>query len=77
MLPPESTGITRRQASLWLGLGGLVAGNAAQAQSHSEAALEARAPALPSQGSGLNVPDLALLDGAPLPASPAAKPACG
>ena len=57
------TGITRRQASLWLTLGGL--GSAVQAQTASEAALEARAPALPAIGSVLQVPDIALLDGTP------------
>ena len=65
------TGITRRQASLWLTLGGL--GNAVQAQTVSEAALEAKAPALPSLGSVLNVPDIALLDGTPFRA-PAGQP---
>ena len=57
------TGITRRQASLWLTLGGL--GNAVQAQTVSEAALEAKAPALPRLGNVLSVPDIALLDGTP------------
>lgn len=59
MLPPIP--ITRRQASLWLTLGGLHGG--AQAQTTSEAALEAKAPALPRLGSVLNVPDITLLDG--------------
>lgn len=57
----EPTPITRRQASLWLTLGGL--GSGVQAQTMSEAALEARAPALPAIGSVLQVPDIALLDG--------------
>lgn len=57
----EPTPITRRQASLWLTLGGL--GSGVQAQTASEAALEARAPALPAIGSVLQVPDIALLDG--------------
>ena len=59
-LPPP-TPITRRQVSLWLTLGGL--GGGVQAQTASEAALEARAPALPAIGSVLQVPDIALLDG--------------
>ena len=66
------TGITRRQASLWLGLGGLTAASAL-AQSDSEAALEARAPALPQVGSVLHVPDIALLDGTPFRA-PVGRP---
>ncbi len=70
--PTGPTGITRRQASVWLGLGGLSSGGA-QAQSDSEAALEARAPALPTVGSVLHVPDIALLDGAPFRA-PAGQP---
>ncbi len=70
--PTGPTGITRRQASVWLGLGGLSSGGA-QAQSDSEAALEARAPALPTVGSVLNVPDIALLDGTPFRA-PAGQP---
>ena len=61
MHTPDPTGITRRQASLWLTLGGL--GSGVQAQTASEAALEARAPALPAIGSVLQVPDIALLDG--------------
>ena len=61
MHTPDPTGITRRQASLWLTLGGL--GGGVQAQTPSEAALEARAPALPAIGSVLQVPDIALLDG--------------
>lgn len=69
LLPPSR--ITRRQASLWLTLSGLGAG--AQAQTTSEAALEAKAPALPRQGSVLNVPDIALLDGTPFRA-PAGQP---
>lgn len=59
LLPPSP--ITRRQASLWLTLGGL--GSGVQAQIPSEATLEARAPALPAIGSVLQVPDIALLDG--------------
>ncbi len=55
--------ITRRQAGLWLTLGGL--GSAVQAQTASEAALEAKAPPLPRLGSVLSVPDIALLDGTP------------
>lgn len=61
MHTPDATRITRRQASLWLTLGGL--GSGVQAQTASEAALEARAPALPAIGSVLQVPDIALLDG--------------
>ena len=61
MHTPDPAGITRRQASLWLTLGGL--GNGVQAQTASEAALEARAPALPAIGSVLQVPDITLLDG--------------
>ena len=61
MHTPDPTGITRRQASLWLTLGGL--GSGVQAQTASEAALEARAPALPAIGSMLQVPDITLLDG--------------
>ena len=61
MHTPDATRITRRQASLWLTLGGL--GSGVQAQTPSEAALEARAPALPAIGSVLQVPDIALLDG--------------
>ena len=61
MHTPDPTGITRRQASLWLTLGGL--GSGVQAQTASEAALEARAPALPAIGSVLQVPDITLLDG--------------
>ena len=50
-------------------MGGL--GFEAWAQSApSEAALEARAPALPALGSVLQVPEIALLDGTPFRAAP-------
>jgi len=62
----------RRQAAVWLALAGVGAETWAQsAQSTpSEAALEARAPALPALGSVLQVPEIALLDGTPFRAAP-------
>ena len=65
----------RRQAAVWLALGGVggVAGLGAEARAQStpsEAALEARAPALPALGSVLQVPEIALLDGTPFRAAP-------
>jgi peroxiredoxin len=69
MPPSTETRINRRQATWGLALGamgtlGTLGGwTPAQAQSVSEAELEARAPALPKLGSVLSVPDIARLDG--------------
>lgn len=59
--PTRPTHITRREAGLWLTLSGL--GSSVWAQTASEAALEAKAPALPPLGSVLNMPNITLLDG--------------
>ena len=60
--PPQ---ITRRQAAQWLTAGALAGTGLVQAQTPSEAELEARAPAMPALGTRLQVPDIALLDGSP------------
>ena len=60
----------RRQAALWLALGGWGVGSAWAQATPSEAALEARAPALPALGSVLQLPEIALLDGTPFRAAP-------
>ena len=67
MHTPDGSRITRRQAGLWLTFGGL--GRGVQAQTTSEAALEARAPAMPALGIRLNVPPITLLDGTPFQAT--------
>ncbi len=54
---------TRRQLTLGLGLGTLMPWLPTHAQSPSEAALEAKAPALPQVGDGLSVPTIRLLNG--------------
>lgn len=54
---------TRRQFTLGLGLGALLPWAHAQAQSPSEAALEAVAPAMPRVGEVLKVPSIRLLTG--------------
>jgi peroxiredoxin len=54
---------TRRQLALSLGLGALWPWANAQAQSPSEAALEALAPAMPRLGDVLKVPPIRLLTG--------------
>ncbi|PUE42649.1 TlpA disulfide reductase family protein [Limnohabitans sp. Bal53] len=54
---------TRRQLTLGLGLGALWPWGSAQAQSPSEAALEAMAPAMPRVGDVLKVPSIRLLTG--------------
>jgi peroxiredoxin len=54
---------TRRQMALGLGLGALLPWFKAQAQSPSEAALEAMAPAMPRVGDVLKVPPIRLLNG--------------
>ncbi len=54
---------TRRQFTLGLGLGALWPWASAQAQSPSEAALEAVAPAMPRVGEVLKVPSIRLLTG--------------
>lgn len=63
MPPTRTTHITRRQASAWLAAGALSGSAGVWAQTVSEAALEARAPAMPALGTRLQVPDIALLDG--------------
>ncbi len=54
---------TRRQLTLGLGLGALWPWASAHAQSPSEAALEAMAPAMPRLGEVLKVPSIRLLSG--------------
>ena len=54
---------TRRQLTLGLGLSALLPGACARAQSPSEAALEAVAPAMPRVGEVLKVPSIRLLTG--------------
>jgi peroxiredoxin len=54
---------TRRQLALGLGLCALWPCDSAQAQSTSEAALEAMAPAMPRVGDVLKVPPIRLLNG--------------
>jgi len=54
---------TRRQVTLGLSLGALWPWASAQAQSTSEAALEAVAPAMPRVGDVLKVPSIRLLTG--------------
>ncbi len=66
---PVDAGIDRRQAWLWLALGGFSVQGAVQAQALSEAALEAQAPDLPALGSVLRLPDIDLLDGTPFKAT--------
>ena len=62
--------INRRQAGLWLTLGGWSAGSSnALAQSESEAALEAKAPPMPALGTRVQVPDITRLDGTPFRAT--------
>ena len=61
-LPPMAFA-TRRQLALGLGLGALWPWVGAQAQSPSEAALEAMAPAIPRVGDVLKVPPIRLLSG--------------
>ena len=61
---PREPLIERRQLSCALALGAMTRLLPAQAQTTSEAALEARAPAMPALGTRLNVPDITLLDGA-------------
>ena len=73
MSSPHTNRITRRQASAWLTLGTWVASTGAQAQSTSEATLEARAPAMPALGTRVSVPAITLLDGRPFHA-PAGQP---
>ncbi len=65
-LTPE---ISRRRAAQWLAAGALAHAGLTLAQTPTEAALEARAPALPALGSRLQVPDIDLLDGAPFHAA--------
>ena len=73
MSSPPPNSITRRQANVWLTLGTLGASTGASAQSASEAALEASAPAMPALGSRVKVPPITLLDGRPFQA-PAERP---
>ena len=54
---------TRRQLTLGLGLGALWPWASVQAQTPSEAALEAMAPAMPRVGAVLKVPSIRLLTG--------------
>jgi hypothetical protein len=54
---------TRRQLTLGLGLGALLPWASADAQSPSEAALEAVAPPMPQVGDVLKVPSIRLLNG--------------
>jgi peroxiredoxin len=54
-------GLSRRQAMLGLAAGACT--GLAWAQDSTEAALEARAPAMPALGTRLQVPDITLLDG--------------
>ncbi|MEN9888956.1 MAG: Sporulation thiol-disulfide oxidoreductase precursor [Pseudomonadota bacterium] len=70
MPPDHAVRIDRRQASQWLAASALAATGLAAAQTPSEAALEARAPAMPALGTRLQVPDIALLDGTPFHATP-------
>ncbi len=64
MTPPRAGRLTRRQVLWGLAAAGMGQGGA-NAQDPSEAALEARAPAMPALGTRLQVPDIALLDGTP------------
>jgi hypothetical protein len=73
MSSPPLNSITRRQANAWLTLGTLGTSTGAWAQSASEAALEASAPAMPALGTRVTVPVITLLDGRPLHA-PAGQP---
>ena len=54
---------TRRQMALGLGLGALLPWARTQAQSPTEAALEAMAPAMPRVGAHLSVPPIRLING--------------
>ena len=67
---PQPPALTRRQAALCLALGGWGTGSAWAQATPTEAALEARAPALPALGSVLRLPEIALLDGTPFRAAP-------
>ena len=60
---PYGSLIERRQLCCALALGAMTRVAPVQAQTTTEAALEARAPAMPALGTHLNVPDITLLDG--------------
>ena len=62
--------LTRRTAVLAVATNVIGLLETAWAQENSEAALEAKAPPLPTLGTRLQVPDIALLDGTPFHATP-------